>query len=256
MEQPDTLHFALQDSIDDAEINPSRIPLALLGQFRADVEDFLKGSGKEVDPTKVLVSIEQGSFSLVATVEKTSAPGLWNDVAQLQDPSTLGSVDPKRAAVVARWQEATRRNPHRSYGLTDKKNNLTIRVHSGSDFYNRDEGVWIEVEKYLQGTVIDAGGSTNPNIHLRVGNDKLIVASSQKLLEDEEKNLLYRSALLHVSAEENLKTGELRNYKLLSIENYQPVWDEAEFNILVEKGTQAWKDVPDDWLEEMRGGRK
>jgi hypothetical protein len=26
-----------------------------------------------------------------------------------------------------------------------------------------------------------------------------------------------------------------------------------EFRIMVEKGTKAWKDVPDDWLEDLRG---
>ena len=29
--------------------------------------------------------------------------------------------------------------------------------------------------------------------------------------------------------------------------------DLEEFRIMVEKGTVAWKDVPDDWLEDLRG---
>lgn len=32
-----------------------------------------------------------------------------------------------------------------------------------------------------------------------------------------------------------------------------PTFDLEEFRIMVEKGTAAWKDVPDDWLEDLRG---
>ena len=32
-----------------------------------------------------------------------------------------------------------------------------------------------------------------------------------------------------------------------------PTIDLEEFRIMVEKGTAAWKDVPDDWLEDLRG---
>lgn len=31
-------------------------------------------------------------------------------------------------------------------------------------------------------------------------------------------------------------------------------WDEAAFEEVVRKGTQAWEDVPDDWLENLRSG--
>lgn len=33
---------------------------------------------------------------------------------------------------------------------------------------------------------------------------------------------------------------------------YEPKFDEAEFKAMVEKGTAAWKGVPDDWLERFR----
>lgn len=83
----------------------------------------------------------------------------------------------------------------------------------------------------------------------------LIVTASQQQLADEEKNRLYKPALLRVSAKENLKTGELRDLNLLNFETLQPVWDETEFNEMVRKGTQVWADVPDNWLEDLRSGR-
>lgn len=254
MKPSDTLRFVLRDHIDDAEVNLSRVPLALLGQFQNDVEEFLKGSTREVDPGKVFVSVENGSLALTVA-GLLAATGLWNDVAQLQNSSSLGSMDPKRAAVVERWQEATRKNPRRSYVL-DGDAHLSIRVSSESDFRNRIESAWVAVEKYLQGLVVDLGGATNPNIHLKMATGGvLIIAAPYKLLADDEKNRLYRPALLRVEAQENLRTGELRDMKLLAFENLQPVFDEAEFQRLLEKGAKAWADVPDAtlWLEELRG---
>jgi hypothetical protein len=168
----------------------------------------------------------------------------------------LGLIDSKRAAVVERWQAATRKNPHRGYSLADQSGKLKVRVDNNTDFRNQIEAVWVPVEKYLQGLVTDLGGTSKPNIHLKLDDGKmLIVAANRQQLADEEKNRLYKPALLRVSAEENLKTGELRNLNLLSFETPQPVWDEAEFNEMVRKGTQVWANVPDNWLEELRSGR-
>jgi hypothetical protein len=254
MEPSNALRFTLQDRINDAAVGPSHVPLALLGQFQREVEDFLKGSGREIDPNQVVVSIEDGSLAIVAS-GLLAATSLWADLGQLQSPSTLEMIDPKRAAVVEGWQKAARKHPHRSYALVNKDSKLDIRVDAISDFRNQVEAAWMAVEKYLQGTVVNWGGATKANVHLRLdAGHVLTISASQQLLADEEQNRLYRPALLRVSAEESLKTGELRNLVLLGFEAHQPVWDEAEFNKLVQKGTQAWADVPDSWLEDLRSG--
>lgn len=253
MPPSDALRFALNDRINDAPVGPAHVPLSLLGQFQNDVEEFLKGSNKDVDPSQVFVSIEEGSLAIVAS-GLLAATGLWADLERLQNPSALGLLDPKRAIVIERWQAAARRNPNRSYSLTDTGNAVAIRVDASSDFRNQIEAVWVKVEKYLQGLVTDLGGTTKANVHLKLDNGKVLtIASSQQLLADEEQNRLYKPALLLVTAEENLRTGELRNLVMLNFEA-APAWDEAAFKTQVSKGTQAWADVPDDWLEELRSG--
>jgi hypothetical protein len=114
------------------------------------------------------------------------------------------------------------------------------------------------VEKYLHGIVVDMGGSTKANVHLKLENGvTLTIASTQDKLARGEQNRLYRPALLHVSAEENLLTGELRNLNLFDFEVHQPSYDDDEFNLMVERGTKAWADVPDAtaWLETLRGNQ-
>jgi hypothetical protein len=251
MAPSDTLRFALNDRIEDAPVGPSHVPLGLLGQFQSDIEEFLKGSNKDIDPGQVLVSVEEGSLAIVAS-GLLAATSLWADVERLQNPSALGLLDPKRAAVVERWQAAARKHPNRSYSLSDPGNSVAIQVDAASDFRNQVQAVWVKVEKYLQGLITDLGGTTKANVHLKLDNGKVLtIASSQQLLADEERNRLYKPALLLVTAEENLRTGELRNLAMVNFEA-APAWDEAAFKAQVSKGTQAWADVPDDWLEELR----
>ncbi|TAM29986.1 MAG: hypothetical protein EPN68_04110 [Rhodanobacter sp.] len=256
MQPANTLRFALNDRIHDAEVGPAHVPLALLGQFQKDVGEFLAGSGKDIDPNQVMIAITEGSLALVAS-GLLAATGLWTDVAQLDHPATLGQIDPKRAAVVERWQAAARKNPHRRYTLADQNGTTFVRVDAESDYRDQTAAVWVAVKKYLRGQITDLGGASKANVHLKLDNGKaLTIASSQQLLADEERNRLYKPAVLRISAEENFNTGELRNLTLIGFEDRQNNWDETAFEDMVRKGTQAWADVSDDWLENLRNGRE
>lgn len=250
------LRFAVSDRIDNGEVNPSHVPLALLGEFQKDVSEFLKGSSRDVDPAKVLVAIEPGSLVFVAT-GLLAANTLWSDLEHLKAQDSLSLIDSKRACVVERWQSLVQKNPHRKYLVMDQSDQVSFLVDSTSN-YRRVDDAWVYVEKYLHGNVVDMGGKTKANVHLELENGMaLTIASTQDLLAQDDRNRLYRLALLHVTAEENLLTGELRNLKLLAFETHQPSYDDDEFNVLVERGTQAWSDVPDSttWLESLRGSQ-
>lgn len=253
MDTSNALRFAVNDRINDAEVGPSHVPLALLGEFQKDVAEFLKGSGRDVDAWQVIVSIEEGSLALLAT-GLLAAASLWADVAQLENPAALGLIDPKRAIVVERWQKLARKNPSRSYQLTDTGKTIVVRVDANSDFRNQINAVWVPVEKFLTGLITDMGGTHKANVHLRLADGQVqMIAANQDQLAAEEKNRLYKQATVHVSAEESLTTGELRNVHLIRFQSERSGWNESAFAALVEKGTQAWKDVPDDWLEMLRG---
>jgi hypothetical protein len=256
MEPINELRFAVSDRINDAEVGPKHVPLSLLGDFQKEVSDFLRGSARDVDPAEVLVSVEEGSLALVAT-GLMAATTLWADLEYLKSPDSLNLIDPKRAAVVERWQATARQNPHRKYRVADKTAQVSLSVDASTDF-RRVEEVWVTVEKYVHGKVLDWGGKTKPNVHLEMDDGTVLkVSSSQNLLAQEEQNRLYRSALLHISAEENLLTGAIRNPVLLAFEAHQPAYDETEFQQMVQRGTAAWSDVPNatDWVEDLRGGR-
>jgi hypothetical protein len=251
------LRFAVSDRINDIDVSPSHVSLALLGEFQDDVSKFLKGSSRDVDPSKILVSIEPGSLAFVAG-GLLAASTLWADIEHLKSTDSLSLIDPARAKVVERWQANAQKYQHRRYLVADQSAQISFSVDSSSNF-RRFEDAWVHVEKYLYGNVVNMGGKTKANIHLELENGVILppIAATQNLLAQDEQNRLYRPGLLHVTAEENLLTGELRNLNLLTFEDHKPSYDEAEFNLMVERGTKAWADIPNPtaWLEMLRGNQ-
>lgn len=254
MNKINQLRFAVNDRIDNIDVSPSYVSLALLGEFPKDVSNFLKGSNNEVDPKKIAVSIEEGSLVLVTGLLIAST--LWADIERLNSGASLSSIDPKRAEIVELWQRKAKKDKNRGYSIKNEKAGISLRVDSDSNFY-RVEDFWVQVEKYLYGEVIDMGGKNTANVHIKLDDGSVEkITSTPKFLMEEKENRLYHSVSLHVTAEENLITGKLRNYHLIDFLDYQPSYDDDEFNLMVEKGTKAWADVPDatTWLEDLRGG--
>lgn len=258
MNPTNTLRFSLSDRIDGADVGPARVPLALLGLFQNEVSEFLKGSSRDIDPGQVQVAIEEGSLAMVAS-GLLAATSLWHDLDQLKQSESLDHIDPKRAVIVERWQTVARQSPHRRYAIGEVQSKPLMLVNAQSNFRRIAEDAWVVVEKYLHGRVVDLGGKTKANVHLELENGAMItVASSHDALAKEDRNRLYRPALLHIAAEENLGSGELRNLRLLSFADYDPAFDEGAFNRMVERGTVAWagEGNASQWVEKLRGGKR
>ncbi|MES2114764.1 MAG: hypothetical protein V4578_06415 [Pseudomonadota bacterium] len=251
----DQLRFSVHDLINDVEVGPAHVPLALLGEFQKDVVDFLRGASRDVDPMQVQVSIESGSLVFAAS-GLLAATTLWADLARITSPDALSLIDPKRASVLQRWHAVALENPNRTYTIADKAGRAFFVVDTRTNLM-KIAATWVQVEKYLHGKIVDIGGKTKANVHLELENGQtLTVSSSHDLLAQDERNRLYRPALLHVTAEENLHTGELRNLRLLAFETHQPSYDDEEFRLMVERGTKAWDDVASatEWTDALRGG--
>lgn len=254
METDNNLHFAVSDLINGVEVSPARVPLGLLGEFQKDVGDFLRGGNREVDLSEVFVGIEDGSFGIAAT-GLLAAAGLWSDIQHLEVSPQLDSIDPKRAAVIERWQASANKHHDRRYLVKGEYGNIVFFVDHTTNYQLVE--LWVDVEKYLYGRIVDWGGKTNPNVHLELTNGKsLKIESTQSLIAAQEQNLVYKQALLHVIAEESLASAELRNIKLIAFEQHHPSFNDHEFNLMVKRGTEAWDDLQDAsiWLENLRGG--
>ena len=246
------LELVLDDVVDGKPVTPSAMPVGLLNQFHDQVARFLKGSHPEVDLDSLRVSIEEGSYKLVLPA-MALVSGLASDMALLGNGS-IDDMDPKRAAVIEEWQQATQRVPTRRY-VVQVDPAKPVLIHAGSRFVRNDNATWVGVEKYIHGQVLDLGGKT-PNLHLQLADGTMLkVKTSQKQVLSKNNNPVYRSALLRVRAEEDLATGKLRNAQLIEFVDYEASFDAQSFDTMVAKGRKAWADVTDAsyWVERQRG---
>ena len=119
------------------------------------------------------------------------------------------------------------------------------------------DNLWVAVDEYLLGTVVDAGDAPRASIRLVLENGQTVtVSASAEALRKLPGDCVGKRRLLHVVAEQHLGTGRLRNVRLIRVEEYSPSYDEAALDDFVAKGTEAWRDVPDAaaWVRDLRGG--
>src|SRR5690606_40771318 len=76
-------------------------------------------------------------------------------------------IDPKRAAVIERWQASSRQNPHRVYRVADVDERLNWLISHETSF-RKVEDPWVAVEKYVHGRIVDWGGKVRVNVHLEM----------------------------------------------------------------------------------------
>jgi hypothetical protein len=249
--------LALDDQSGGFETSPDRVRLGDLVRFSEDVKEFLQGDGKEIDARNLEVQVIKGSFAL-QTLPLASTPKLFGDLRSLQDSELMGVIDVKRKAVIERWQKAARNIQGLTYKISASFLDRPLVVSSRSDFRAEDADHWVLVERYVRGEIQEAGGSRRPNAHVKLPSGvTLIVATDKELLRTDKVNRLYKSAMLRIKAEYNVKTRELRNARLLEFVDYAIDVDEASIARMTSLGAIAWKDVPDAtaWVDGLRGGQ-
>lgn len=241
------------------KLTPQTIGLHLFNTFNHEVEEFISGSNRG-QANDVRVSIEEGSYRIVAFIPLVLAISVERDLQQLDRQDALRAIDQRRASVIRKWQTRARKSEEFSVSIASvDAGHPPVIVSRSSDFHTPDENEWVRVEEYVIGTLVDMGGQSEINVHLRLRNgSQLVVATSEQYLRDQQKNLLYRKVQARVRSEKNLRTGAQRNMQLLSIIGEAPSYDEAELTAAIVKGTAAWADVPDAaaWVRQQRGGAR
>jgi hypothetical protein len=256
----EALEFILHGTINGVQITPSTINLSQFNEFNQQVEQFISGRlGGKLDTVRV--KIDESSYRVAALMSAALVIGVDGDMERMAThEDSLGDVDPKRAEIVKKWQYKAsshddvyvevRSSMRESRGLSP------LRITARTNYRFGEKTPWVPVEKYLLGSVQEMGGTTTSNVHLRLpGSGKLIVVDSDKG-SLEGRPILYKKVLVRVRAKENVKTGELKDYKLIDFIDYNPRYDEAALDRFAEAGKTAWASIPnsEEWLRELRGG--
>ena len=252
------ISFVLRDRIDDVEVTPETIGLSKFNEFNQQVADFLAGS-ERLNLDDIRISVGKGSYLLKVALTVVALAALAPDLQALQRPDALGEIDPKRAEIVTKWQARAKAKPGLSYAIRPEGMQARpIELSAETDYRIGDVVPWVKVEKYLFGTVMDMGGAGKANVHIRLDDtgDLVRIGTNQEYLKDQNENRLYHKVLVRVEAEQHHLTGQLRNLRLLTFEDYQPQYDEAALDRFAAAGRSAWSGVPDKakWLRQLRGG--
>ncbi len=248
--QAEELKLSMYGTLDERPISPENVSLVDLRQMSDDFGKFIKGSD-EVNLKELSVSVQKGCISLSLN-NYVDVPSLQHDYSVLlNNPNGDVDIDPVRAAVVYNLQALSKGAKDRKYVISYKGKKLTIE-HSSD--YKINEPIYVDVEDYIYGELYDMGGQI-PNIHMVAEDGQKITVPADKELLMSAGDRLYRKQLVYVSAKEDLKTGDRKDYSLISFEDYNPKWDEQEFSELVDFYTPKISSLvnPMGFINTMRG---
>ncbi len=236
-------------------VSPDRIMLSALVGFTNDVQMFLKGQNRDINPDKVHVAVVEGSFA-IATEPLRLPDALQRDLLALFDSQLIDRVDRKRREVIEKWQKLAKIRPGFAFKISVPFLGSPIIIDKDTDYRLDDADRWVAIERYVHGVITEVGGTTNSNLHVRLQNGlPLIVSAKKNILRDDDVNRVYKAATLRVKAQFNVVTHELKDAMLIEFVDYKPEFDEAAFGRMTQRGAQAWKDVPNatQWVDDMRG---
>lgn len=111
-----------------------------------------------------------------------------------------------------------------------------------------------KVSKILRGELIDAGGSSKTNFHLRTTDgQKLTIQAKREDLEALTENILYHQVVIKAKADYDPATRQCSNYELIEFLSLKQL--PVELTQAQRAGAKVWADVTNgvDWVSEMRG---
>jgi len=258
--EPETVEFVLDGAVGGQPVSATAgVPFNRFIEFNEDVQKYVQGSDSKAALHDVKVQVHEGSYLLRVLIPVGLLPSLITDSSRLASSAPLSEIDDNRARVILRWQERARMEPSLIYAVRSPAGAFSPIVISHTSPLRREERtVWVDVERYLIGEITDWGGAQNPNVHIRLRNSRetVIVDASAEQIREQQDNLVFHKAIVHVRAKQHPKTGELKDYQLLALRAYRTDVDDARLQQLFEKGAKAWADVPEAaaWVEELRGG--
>lgn len=253
MNETGIIEFIVRGKIGDADISLSNISLSLLDSFTKDIAELLN-SIPELKKEEVVVSIEESSFKITTLLALIALNTFQVDLDTLYSTNNLDTINNKRSNIIEDWVKKTKSYENLEYEVRigDVK---SYKFNSNSNFNRNQKDLWVESEIYIYGEVTDLGGASKSNIHIKQESGNIIVVNCTKEdLSSEKDNKIYHNVALHVSAKQNIATGEIKDANFIQFIEYNPVLDEKQLSELNEKGRKAWEDIEDhvDWIRKLR----
>lgn len=254
MDQRGTIEIRVSGNKGNLGLSPDHYDIKEIAQLFDTVESILFSGNKKQRP-EITYSIESGS---VRHIFKTSFQSIVAVSAILANVLETGSIDklelPTARAIEKLQSDAISKNYEFTISTSEWRGGelkITPQTH-----YRRSEEMWVDAEIYLYGTLTDAGGKDKSNIHLDTKEyGQVTIDADKEYLRNIEENLLYKEYGVRARGKQSLATGDidLSSLKLISLQGYRPVYDEAYLDGLIAKASKSWAGVDvDGFLSELR----
>lgn len=242
---------------EEQPLNPGNVDVDYLIEALTHARDLLNETRTENEP--LTITLHEGSLALRHETQLDLAEKFDATLARFGENLLLNPLD----KIFRRGLEGLKKMTTR-YGDTIVVNDASqqlLRITPDTEF-REDKNIWVEAEIYLRGKINNAGGVSNPNIHVDTDDDrfgKLLVRATKEQLANDEKNRLYKPQTMRVRIMQDMRTGafDLGSATLLEfVETTSATHDVKDYiDDLIGRSSGFFSTVkdPERWLAQIRG---
>ena len=246
--------------------------------FLKDIIDTLDG---KLIPKNCTVALKKGSACLQITEEQTELEE--KRLFKINEKKSPKLTESKVNECIKNCNEEktfnSQWNDYLCY-LREKldKHNTSCDIITNDGFHLKinkntpiltEKNLWHKTTKYVYGEIIDIGGS-NPNIHIKdeTLQKKIIIDIDKEEIKKVKENILYQKKSIYISCSEHELTGEIKNCKFISWDDYDPDYVKENFEKYREERKNKFKENwdfenikknydgnTDKWLNDIRYGK-
>ena len=255
MEEKGHIAVRFDGVINGKKITPLDVDIAEIKEIITDVETFLYPTRNEKgNRPHISYKIEEGS-ALHKFILPITGVILFNGlIGEVALRKSIEFLDYKRAEIIEKFQRIAREKDLEITFNTSSSDSKELKITKETNYFNVVPG-WINTEFILYGEVYQEGGIT-PNFHITTKEfGKLTVAATKDQILEGEKRV-YKVYGLKASGKQSIETQKPFDLTLVDFIKYNPVFDKAELDLLIEKATPNLSKIKnvDSWLESIREG--
>ncbi len=241
------IEIKINGSKGNLDLTPEHYDIRELIGMLENVEHLLY-TGEKKDRPIISYGVEKGSVKHIFRTSLQYIIGFNALIGQINQSQNIDFLDSPTAKAFEYLQETASKRDYSLSIRTSLAQTNEMEMNKTTQFV-RKQAIWAEAEFYFYGKITNAGGKSKTNLHLSTSNwGTLIVQTPISFFEQLEENIIHKKAYgIRAKGKQNIQTGEIDTASLhfLELVDYQPTYDEAYLNALIEKATPSWSKIPD-----------
>jgi hypothetical protein len=255
VEEQGYIEVKIEGLVGNKPLKPIDIDIAEIKEIISDVETFLYPTrGEKAERPHISYKLEEGSARNFFYLPISGVLLFTGLTSEIEIRGNVDFLDNKRAEVIDKFQRKAKEKNFEISFYSSSKTEPILKINKETNFF-KIAASFIETEFVLYGKINEEGGN-NPNFHLLTKEyGKLVISATEKQLLEGEKRL-FRIYGVRAKGKQSLSDNKPFDLKLIDYITYNPNYDENKLDLLIERASVNWNNVPnvDLWLKDIRGG--